>query len=483
VAIVGVVLLPLFDTQPAQLSAYSDHWNDLSRLREIFQEWGLGCRTILTSPKELSGLDGSHRLLVIMGVERSYSPDETNEISRFLRSGGSMLLADDFGHGDELLKALTAGQINIRTDHLRDINFLKNPDFVVVRSRDGGFMGMPARQLVLNRPAALDVIRPTMHPYHPEVLINASPHAWLDTNRNLVRDEGEREYAYPVATHFRIEGSGDIVVASDPGMFVNDMMKWNADYIRDLINCMMPDRIAGFEVIFEESRHNPDSATGKLGSGLLRMAAGYSGNPLAILMTFIFVSLIFGYQYMALPQWNIRRHRDVLDKPRLLHFTSPWVSIHEFRRLRVAIVERVRLAYGYSPEEFYPAMLPSLHTLIGDPHLLMFLECETYPDIMSFQSALQRALAWRPPQNADGAGVTGPPLSPYAEVELVQEDATGTLDIDGLISGPAHIWNPAGQTRGGNEDVDSILYGRAPPKQNITGNGGREPQQDGDDGP
>jgi hypothetical protein len=377
-----------------------------------------------------------------------------------------MLLADDFGHGGALVSAITGGEAGIEAKRLRDPAYIKNPDFPVVRSKSGGFVGQPSRQLVLNKPAALEGFPLVSNPYHWEVLVNASSRAWLDANQNLVRDPGEREYPYPVAVHITIGGSGGIVIASDPGMFVNDMMRWNAEYIGWLLDRMMtyPTRVT--EVIFDESRHNPESAEAKVGLGLLRLANGYSASAAALVVTFIFGMLAFGYQYHSLPDWRPRRHRDALDRPCLLHFAAPYLTINEFRRLRVAIVERVRLAYGYSPDEFYPAMLPCLAGLMCDAELQAFLETETFPDTVAFQRALQRALAWRPPQADDAAQPPGTADVPYSDVELVDEGACYSQYDFRPASQPGRqsdsLYDPESDRQHDRFPVDSVLYGEYP---------------------
>lgn len=471
-ALACLLLLPLFDAQPAQLSAYSGHWNDLSEVRSLVKGKGLACRAILTGPTELSGLDPGSNVLVIIGVERGYSTDEISRISSFVRSGGALLLADDFGHGGELVRALAGDKVSLLSEHLRDIYFQKNPDFLRARLRAGNPLGLPAQEVMLNRPAALEVqtSRYAPYSYDPKVLVNASPHAWLDANGNLVRDADEKEYAYPVAAMLLLDGTGPIIVASDPGLFVNDMFGYNRFFVNAVVDSLTVDRSG---VVFDESRHNPESAAGKMGSGVLRAAAGYAGNPLAIFLTFLFLLLVFGYQYNTLPPRTIRGHQDALDRPRLLHFVSPWVSIREFRRLRVAIVERVRLAYGYSPEDFYPAMLSSIPDLLGDPQLQRFLDYETYPDMISFQQALHGALNWRPPEGRyyDPTGTGDLPRIEHPGVEVVEEARSGTLDVEALFDGTVRLWNPAKKGTGGPSDVDSLLYGRGRPLQDA-GEGG-----------
>ena len=462
-AVLGGLLLPLLSTQPSQLSAYSGHWGDLSELREMFQLRGDTVRPLLTGPGELRGAAMHGSLLVVMGIERGYTSDEVWLVRSFINGGGALLLADDFGNSESLLQSVGGSSLSISPVRLRDISYQKNPDYVRVRARTGNSFDLPTSELLLNRPAALQVpssaFRARNYP-HLEVFVNASRHAWLDDNGNLARDPDENEYNYAVVAGLMSDQGNPIVVASDPGLFINDMMAWNRPFVQALVDRLSLD--VG-QVFFDESRHEPDTAAGKVGTGLLRTAAAYAANPLALFVTFLLLLLAFGYQFAKLPARTIRRHRDALDQPRLMHFAAPWVSIHEFRRLRVAIVERVRLAYGVSPEEFYPAMLPRLPELLGDRELQHFLEYETYPDMGSFQRTLQRALAWRPPCAAPDLYPQAAPTEAYVvpeqDIEVV-ELADRTLDLGGLVGDGTRLWDPgAKDRRPGGSDADALLYG------------------------
>jgi hypothetical protein len=464
------IFIPLAGRNQSQLSAYSAHWNDLSQLRDLAKSLGLSSRSLLSGARALSDADPRSSVLVIIGVEKAYTAEEEGAIAAFARAGGNIIVADDFGHGGELLDGLTDRRIGLRTDCLRDLRFQKNPDFVNVKVRLSNSLNFPSVDLMLNRPSALRIEpaflqqRPTglFIRYNPEVVANTSVHSWLDTNRNLERDPDEPESPYAVAAFYRLDSDARVLAVSDPGIFVNDMIgrACNRQFVLSVLMSLGQHRST---VIFDESRHAPEGPAAGAGSSALQTATAFAQNPGAILLSFLLCFLLSLFQYTRLPPPDVRRHRDILGEPRLLHFRTPAVSANEFQRLRVAIVEKVRLAYGLTPEEFYPAMLPRLPRMLADPELQRFLDYETWPDLCSFGGALIRAGSWAPPP---APGMYRPEMAPrepveYSEVELVDEPAKEPIDMERALfgeSGGVKIWDPSNRRRDGT-DIDSMLYG------------------------
>jgi len=417
IVVLTALFLPVLGKPQGQLSAYSDHWNDISQFRKMVGQKGLELRCLLTGPKALKLENADTSTLVILGVEKPYSSEELGIISRFVQFGGNLLIADDFGYGNAVLAQITDDTVSFEKKHLRDIYYDKNPSFVRVWSRSLNIFGNSTRELLLNKPAALSLHDAAFRPPNQSatvVLASASPNAWLDENNNLVRDIGEKAYAYPVAALYGSSLSPRSItcVISDPGIFVNDMLNrsGNRVFVSELVDYMAR---GNRTVIIDDSRHAPDSSESITGMALLSAATGFSGNQAAIMFAFVAMFMLFAYQYFRIPPDIIRRHRDTLAEPKLMHFTSGYVETAEFQRLRFAILEKVRLAYGYSSEEFYPAIFPHVPQLLGNPELQQFLSSDPaqyvamrsagaayygyMPDQMVFSRLLALTHAWTPP--------------------------------------------------------------------------------------
>lgn len=78
------------------------YWNGLSYLKSNFNAYSLSSYTLLPSV-------GSGYVLLIIGPQKQYYADEINKIENFLNSGGVVLIADNFGTGNNLLQSLGLG--------------------------------------------------------------------------------------------------------------------------------------------------------------------------------------------------------------------------------------------------------------------------------------------------------------------------------------------------------------------------------------
>ena len=100
---------------PSQLSAYDDDWNDISTFASDIDEDQNGnhvMKTIVSRPAIINKISDIERnstektieinstVLVIIGVERSYSEFDSNAIYNFVKSGGKVIIADDSGYGN-----------------------------------------------------------------------------------------------------------------------------------------------------------------------------------------------------------------------------------------------------------------------------------------------------------------------------------------------------------------------------------------------
>ena len=109
--IIGAVYpeLAIRSQNPSQLSAWDEDWNDISKFAGDMRADGYATQALLSSPMALDELNSVERnatVLLILGVERSYTEPEAKAIREFVRQGGRMLLADDFGHGNSAVSGL-----------------------------------------------------------------------------------------------------------------------------------------------------------------------------------------------------------------------------------------------------------------------------------------------------------------------------------------------------------------------------------------
>ncbi|MDS0300302.1 DUF4350 domain-containing protein [Halogeometricum sp. S1BR25-6] len=173
--------------------------------------------TIVTNTTEYARVDPTSSVAVILSPTRPYTPAETERVREFVRSGGTLVVAEDFGpHTNPLLDAVGA-RTRIDGRPLRDERqYYRSPDIVVATEVSEHPLTGEVSQLTLNHGTAL-------RPNGSRVLVNSSPFAYLDTNRNGSLDSAESIDTYPVVT-LEAVGDGRVVVVSDPSVFINAML-------------------------------------------------------------------------------------------------------------------------------------------------------------------------------------------------------------------------------------------------------------------
>lgn len=183
-------------------------WNGSSELGEY---------QILTPLETLADLPVTTKgatLILIPYIQLTQS--ELNEVSRFVAGGGTLVLADDYGYGNQVLsylgmeerfsgQALLDPLFNYKNEQLPQI-FRISPD-AVTDSVDS---------LVLNHATCLINIEAD------DVLAMSSPFSYLDLNDNREWDADESTGAMPVISSHVLKG-GRVILVSDPSIFINGM--------------------------------------------------------------------------------------------------------------------------------------------------------------------------------------------------------------------------------------------------------------------
>lgn len=206
--IVSILLfLAIFSTIIALIPSTDDFapdnplWNGLSIFVSTY-------KPVLVKAIEASSLPPRVTLLII-GPSLPFTKAEVRSIMNFVKRGGTLILMDDYGSGNELLKLMG---IRIRLLHgvLRDPLFRYKASFLPrVKIVGGGY-------LVLNYGTALKL-------GEGQCLAWSSHFSYLDVNNNGVHDPGEPVGPLCVAAIVR-RGKGEIVVIADSSLLINAMI-------------------------------------------------------------------------------------------------------------------------------------------------------------------------------------------------------------------------------------------------------------------
>ena len=267
---------------PSQLSAYDDDWNDISTFASDIDEDQNGnhvMKTIVSRPAIINKISDIERnstektievnstVLVIIGVERSYSEFDSNAIYNFVKSGGKVIIADDSGYGNSAFygemgtleigvklrtnivqegcqptqaTGLVAGAIDALgydgsgstspkckpallydSNHWEEEIHPKNSSIAII---DANVPRMDFNgQLMMSSPAALTI--QTGGP--AEGLVWSSQKAFIDYNQDGVGGKGEGTYREDSTNGVEVVaeasvGNGTVIFISDTSIFTNE---------------------------------------------------------------------------------------------------------------------------------------------------------------------------------------------------------------------------------------------------------------------
>jgi len=192
-----------------EFSRHNTGWNGTS---SFFSDLDRHRTIDISDPGQLAGYKPNTTLLII-APRLHPTAQQISAYRAFLDDGNTIVLADDFGTGNEILTQ-TGSRITILPGNLSSLD-RRYPDpysVVVYRSSEEGPVPVPA-SLALNRPAALDGGTP---------LLLTSVMSWVDANGDKRLNMAEDMGTFPVMASETRE-RGVIIVLSDPSIFINSM--------------------------------------------------------------------------------------------------------------------------------------------------------------------------------------------------------------------------------------------------------------------
>lgn len=262
---IGVLLFLLALATPivlntAEFSMYNAGWNGCSNIAvKTYSEgkfqptFTIDANKLTITPKSFVEypLDPKNATIIIIGPHSEFSSREADYLQGFLRKGGMMLLADDFGTGNDLLVKINA-TARFTGDLLLDLSFEKKPSFVTIFDfpKPAHPLLRNVSHLLLNYATSISLGKNT------SVLAVSTQLSWRDTNLNGKEDAEEVKGPFPVLA-LEQYGNGTIVLLSDPSVLINSMKNQldNAVFRENLLRYLFLDR--GTVIIDESHREDP----------------------------------------------------------------------------------------------------------------------------------------------------------------------------------------------------------------------------------
>ena len=218
-----------------------------------------------------------------------FTPAELGELNSFVTQGGTLVLADDYGFGNQILeylglKARFSGEILLDPLFNR-----KNKWFPRISHLASSSVTSNTESLILNHATCLSDVEAS------DVLALSSSFSFLDLNGNQSWDEEEPTGPLPVISRHNL-GSGKMILIADPSIFINSMetIESNYKFIQNLA------AITTAELLIDQS-HLPPSNLHQT-KNLLAYTHDYLITPVGTLGLVILALTI-----TLMPVWHRRR--------------------------------------------------------------------------------------------------------------------------------------------------------------------------------
>jgi hypothetical protein len=221
-AVVIVALLisvPLLNTTKEDFSTYNTAWNGASDAKALASSDGYTTSSVLALSE--IGTSG-HGVLFMLNPNSSvgFSASDASTLQSFVRNGGVLVLANNFGNGNAVLSGLgVLGEARFNGSLLED-NVSKGVNAALPLITDVTTSGLTAgvHELYFNYGTALDVSANNV-----TVLARSAPTSYLLAPGGGNATVNATTGAHPVLATLDY-GNGRIVLLSDPSVFSNDML-------------------------------------------------------------------------------------------------------------------------------------------------------------------------------------------------------------------------------------------------------------------
>ena len=153
----------------------------------------------------------------------NFIPTELDKLNNFVTQGGTLVLADDYGFGNQILEYLGLKARFSGQTLLDPLFSYKNKWLPRIYHLTENSVTINTESLILNHATCLIDVETK------DVLAQSSSFSFLDLNGNEEWDENEPTGPLPVISRHSL-GSGQIILISDPSIFINSMETMGSNY-------------------------------------------------------------------------------------------------------------------------------------------------------------------------------------------------------------------------------------------------------------
>jgi hypothetical protein len=236
--IVLVVLMVWFLPLDEDFRVENPLWNGFKNLSDHYVVQSVESFANIPSPSK------AVTLIIVPYLE--FTQEELGEMDRFVRGGGRIILADDYGYGNQALEYLETA-VKFSGETLLDpLANYKNPYLPKIIHFNPDPLTTDLENLGFNHATCL------LNTEDGDILALSSSFSFLDTNENGKFDEEEPLGPLPVIFRQEIE-KAELILVTDPSLFINSMtgVDENETFIRNIAT--------GATALYIDQSHLPPS--------------------------------------------------------------------------------------------------------------------------------------------------------------------------------------------------------------------------------
>jgi hypothetical protein len=222
VIILSMTALIWFFPPTGDFGVENPFWNGLTVFNEQFNALPI------TDYSDLPVNPEQTALIVIPYVE--FEAQELEALNRYVSEGGTLIVLDDFGYGNQILIGLKVNMKFADAPLLDPLFNYKNKWLPRITDFAENSVTSNISSIVFNHASSLNSTADTV------VLAYSSKFSFIDENFNALWENSERNGPLPVAAYTNV-GDGYIITVADPSLIINGMIDIddNIVFFRNLV--------------------------------------------------------------------------------------------------------------------------------------------------------------------------------------------------------------------------------------------------------
>ena len=217
----ALILVGHLSSNSLEFSQYNTVWNGTSR---FFSDLDRHRMVGISDLTQLNAYPANATLLIIAPY-RQPTTGERAAYRAFIERGNTIILADDFGTGNAILRGINS-RISIQPGNVSSIDREYADSYSAVAYRSANETPVQnINKILLNRAAPLE---------GGTTLMRTSIMSWIDENGDRRINNNEQLGYFAVMAADQI-GSGRLIVISDPSIFINSMYAEDARWDNQML--------------------------------------------------------------------------------------------------------------------------------------------------------------------------------------------------------------------------------------------------------